>query len=126
MPTPHPTSESGQAATDWLPRVTTGRIVGGVPQRIPVMLLLFFVVLLGPALASGSPVDPTWIAGFWDAADHDEDLLAATGLEGIGDHGGPPLLVSDLPVVGPVRLVAPAVSEAAPSTRPAIRAPPAA
>jgi len=89
-----------------------------------VVLLLLFVVLLGPALASGSPVDPTWIAGFWDAADHDEDLLAAAGLEGIGDPGGPPILDSDLPVVGPVRLIAPNVSDASPCLRPAIRAPP--
>src|SRR5262245_9638094 len=43
-----PTSDSWPAATDWLPRVTTGRIVGGVPQRIPVVLLLLVVVLLGP------------------------------------------------------------------------------
>ena len=55
------------------------------------VLLLLFVVLLGPALAGGSSVDPTWIAGFWDAADHDEDLLAAAGLEGIPDPGGLPL-----------------------------------
>jgi hypothetical protein len=98
----------------------------GVPQRVPLVLSLLFVVLLGPGLASGSSVDPTWIAGFWDAADHDEDLLAVAGLEGIGDPGGSTILASDLPVVGLVRCVAPNVGDAAPSARPAIRAPPAA
>ena len=88
------------------------------------VLLLLLVVLLGPALASGSSVDPTWIAGFWDAADHDEDLLAAAGLEAIGDPGGPPILGDDLPVVGPVKLAAPEVSEASPRTCPSVRAPP--
>jgi hypothetical protein len=107
-----------------LPPLNTGRIVGGVPQRVPVVLLLV-VVLLGPVLANGSPVDPTWIEGLWDAADHDEDLLAAAGLEGIGDPGGPPILGYDFPVVGAVRLAAPEIGEAAPRTCPSIRAPPA-
>ena len=46
-----------------MPPLNTGRTVGGVPQQIVVVLLLLVVVLLGPVLASASPVDPTWIAG---------------------------------------------------------------
>ena len=111
---------------DWLPPLNTGRTVGGVPQQRVVVFLLLVVVLLGPALASASPVDPTWIAGLWDAADHDEDVLAAAGLEGIGDPGGPPLVGYDLPVVDLVRLAAPEIGEAPAPMCPAIRAPPAA
>jgi len=110
----------------WLRRVTPGRMVGGMQRRIPVVLLLMFVVLLGPALANGSSVDPTWIAGFWDAADQDDELLAAAGLEATGDPCGPTLFVHHLPVVGRVRPADPASIESAPNASPSIRAPPAA
>ena len=108
-----------------MPPLNTERTVGGVPQQIVVVLLLLVVVLLVPVLASASPVDPTWIAGLWDAADHDEDVLAAAGLEGIGDPGGLSIVGYDLPVVDLIRLAAPEIGEAPARMCPGIRAPPA-
>ena len=48
--------------------------------RLPVTALLVLVLAaLGP-LAGASPPDPSWIDGFYDAADGDDAILAVTAL----------------------------------------------
>src|SRR5262245_48822768 len=64
--------------------------------RVWALLLLPALISLVP-LAHASPVDPSWIAGIYDAADSDDAVLAATLLESsVG--GGPSyfVLVSDV------------------------------
>jgi hypothetical protein len=59
------------------------------------LLVLPALVSLVP-LAHASPLDPSWIAGIYDAADFDDAVLAATTLD--GSVGGSPsyvILASD-------------------------------
>ena len=49
--------------------------------RLPVTALLVLVLAaLGP-LAGASPPDPSWIGGFYDAADGDDAVLAVMAME---------------------------------------------
>ena len=45
----------------------------------PFAVLLLGVLLTLPALAHASPVDPTWIHGFYDDNDYDDVILFITG-----------------------------------------------
>jgi hypothetical protein len=47
-------------------------------RRLAAILLTVALATLTP-LAHGSPPDPTWIAGLYDDADHDDAILAVTG-----------------------------------------------
>lgn len=47
------------------------------PLRLIAVLLTVALATLTP-LAHGSPPDPTWIAGLYDDADHDDAILAVT------------------------------------------------
>ena len=95
-----------------------------IPRRALTTLLVLVLGTLGP-LASASPPDPSWIGGFYDAADGDDAILAVTGMD------SPPLT----PVVAveshTVRLgrVAPTAARAErvfALVAPAVRAPPSA
>ena len=95
-----------------------------IPRLSLIALLVLVVVTLGP-LASASPPDPSWIGGFYDAADGDDAILAVTGMD------SPPLT----PIVGveshAVRLgrvapVAARTERAFALAAPAVRAPPSA
>jgi len=44
------------------------------PRALVALLVLLAVAALSP-LALASPVDPTWVAGFWDDGDHDDVVL---------------------------------------------------
>ena len=46
-------------------------------RRLAAILLTVALATLTP-LAHGSPPDPTWIAGLYDDADHDDAVLAVT------------------------------------------------
>jgi hypothetical protein len=46
-------------------------------SRLIAVLLTVALATLTP-LAHGSPPDPTWIAGLYDDADHDDAILAVT------------------------------------------------
>lgn len=46
-------------------------------RRLAAFLLTVALATLTP-LAHGSPPDPTWIAGLYDDADHDDAILAVT------------------------------------------------
>jgi hypothetical protein len=46
-------------------------------RRLVAFLLTVALATLTP-LAHGSPPDPTWIAGLYDDADHDDAILAVT------------------------------------------------
>ena len=87
-------------------------------------LLVLILATLGP-LASPSPPDPTWIGGFYDAADGDDAILAVTGMD------SPPLtpvvcVESHVVRLGPVAPTdAPAERDVA-LAAPAVRAPPSA
>ena len=95
-----------------------------IPRLSVTTLLVLVLATLGP-LASASPPDPSWIGGFYDAADGDDAILAVTGMD------SPPLT----PVAGveahALRL-GPVAPAAAPAERafalaaPAVRAPPSA
>ncbi len=57
----------GAGRCNWrmrLDRLLTGSLVAALVALMP--------------LAHASPPDPSWIAGFYDAADHDEVVLAVT------------------------------------------------
>jgi len=41
----------------------------------PRALVALLVLLAVAALSLASPVDPTWVAGFWDDGDHDDVVL---------------------------------------------------
>jgi len=44
------------------------------PRALVALLVLLAVAALSP-LALASPVDPTWVADFWDDGDHDDVVL---------------------------------------------------
>ena len=50
--------------------------------RAGAVVLLATIVVAGVALAHASPPDPTWIAGLWDDADHDDAIIALLGIDG--------------------------------------------
>lgn len=55
----------------------------GRHSRLPVVLVLL-VALLGLApLAHATPIDPTWLAGYYDDGDHDDVVLAAISAVGV-------------------------------------------
>lgn len=59
--------------------------------------LLLIALLVGlPLGAHLSPPDPTWIAGFYDDGDHDDAVLAVTGLSATRDEREP-ILALPLP-----------------------------
>ena len=45
------------------------------------VVVLAAVLVAGVGLAGASPPDPTWIAGVYDDADHDDAVLALLGLD---------------------------------------------
>lgn len=51
-------------------------------RYLSAILLAVAVAILTP-LAHGSPPDPTWIAGLYDDADHDDAVLTITGTSGL-------------------------------------------
>lgn len=53
-----------------------------VSRRFVAMLLVAGLITIVP-LAHGSPPDPTWIAGLYDDADHDDAVLAITDASGV-------------------------------------------
>ena len=55
------------------------------PGRLVVMLLGGALVTLVP-LAHASPPDPTWIAGLYDDADHDDAVMAITDSNGSAER----------------------------------------
>ncbi|PYN82243.1 MAG: hypothetical protein DMD96_06625 [Candidatus Rokuibacteriota bacterium] len=52
------------------------------------MLVAGALVALVP-LAHASPTDPTWIAGLYDDADHDDAVLAVAEAVGVPARDGP-------------------------------------
>jgi len=93
--------------------------------RLPLTALLVLVLSTLGAMASASPPDPSWIGGFYDAADGDDVVLAVTGMD------SPPLTpavaVEAHPVpLGAVALPARPAERAVALTVPAVRAPPSA
>src|SRR5713101_53027 len=69
-------------------------------RRLVAFLLTVALATLTP-LAHGSPPDPTWIAGLYDDADHDDAILAvtdATGSPAISRPSVAPVGLSTSPV----------------------------
>ena len=65
----------------------TWATIAPVIPRFPVTAFLVVALsTLGP-LAHARPPDPTWIGGFYDAADGDDAILAVTAME-----SAPPLI----------------------------------
>ena len=51
--------------------------------RVLLVLALLFGLVASVCLAHASPVDPTWLAGVYDDADHDDVILAVISAAGI-------------------------------------------
>ncbi len=114
-----------------------GKAMGGSPgqttwatmapmilRRSLTVLVVLVLATLGP-LASASPPDPSWIGGFYDAADGDDAILAVTGMD------SPPLtpivaVESHAVRLGDVAPTAARVERAFALAAPAVRAPPSA
>jgi hypothetical protein len=91
-------------------------------MRAFALLLVAALVTLVP-LAHGSPPDPTWIAGLYDDADHDEAVLAITDAFAAPAGDGTP--ISPARVSNPRVVVAHSARPAAPPLiSPVNRAPP--
>src|SRR5437016_4321465 len=60
-------------------------------------LLIALITVIIP-LAYASPVDPTWIAGIYDAADYDDVIDLLTDINSAGHHS-PPLTTRPLTIV---------------------------
>jgi hypothetical protein len=54
----------------------------GRGARLPVVLVLLVLLLVLAPLAHVTPIDPTWLAGYYDEGDHDDVILAA--ITGVG------------------------------------------
>lgn len=92
-------------------------------QRWSALILLVGLVALGP-LAHLSPPDPTWLGGWYDAADYDDVVLAVTSTASAVD-GSPLEVLRPSPIVlGRVLLPVPADGATAPHPAVPIRAPP--
>jgi len=74
-----------------------GHLLGSLLlARLGAMLLTSVLVTLVP-LAHFSPPDPTWIAGLYDDADHDDAVLAVTEGVGVPASDGPANLIAGSP-----------------------------
>lgn len=87
--------------------------------------LVLLVPLFGLIpLADASPPDPSWIAGFYDNADYDDVVLAATSVAGVVADEAPAVVQPFPPSPWPVTLRdATGPQSAAPATSDS-RAPP--
>jgi hypothetical protein len=86
------------------------------------LLTVALVVVLRP-LAHAGPVDPTWIAGFYDGADFDDVVHLIVTCSGV-DAPGLALHRPGPPVPDPVVLDQPGPPAAAHVSSPLTRAPP--
>jgi len=95
-----------------------------IARRSLTALLVLVLATLGP-LASASPPDPSWIGGFYDAADGDDAILAVTGMD-----SPPPMPVvaveSHAVRLGHVAPMAARTERTIALAAPAVRAPPSA
>ena len=91
--------------------------------RALVALLALLALMALPPLALASPVDLTWVAGFWDDGDHDDVVLLVCAAVATL-HAAPTIpdsrrvLVGTLfiadPVAPPLRAAAPVAARAPP------------
>jgi hypothetical protein len=85
-----------------LSRVVRARLRGACARLALLFVLGTFTILL-PALAYGSPPDPSWIPGLYDDADYDDVVILATSASADVAPGGviallpSPSLVWNLP-----------------------------
>jgi|SRR5215470_275719 len=79
-------------------------------------------------VANASPIDPTWIDGFWDDGDHDDVVLRITWMVSTADTklvvpSLPTPVVSSVATLEPQLFGAPTFSPAASRAPPATRRP---
>jgi len=97
-------------------------------MRSGIRVILVLLAALGPvaaSLADSCTVDPTWIGGFWDGADGDEVVLAASWLDGLANPDATGPHASGLRLLGPLEIADSIPLESASRPQPSIRAPPA-
>ena len=96
------------------------------PRALVALLVLLALATLSP-LALASPVDPTWVAGFWDDGDHDDVVLlvcaTAAALRALPTApDSPRVLVGTLsaadPAAPPLRAAPPVATRAPPRLTP--------
>jgi len=93
-------------------------------DRVTVASLLLVLLALVP-LAHASPPDPLWIAGIYDAADYDDVVTIASGM----DSTSMAMLTIEQPfsiIVGRLLHVSQVVLSREPLKSPSVRAPPSA
>src|SRR2546425_3479575 len=71
-------------------------IVGAMWRRRSLATLLFAGVVVLPPLAHASPPDPSWVAGFWDDADYDDNVLTVAGMTAV-PHNTPDIVPKPSP-----------------------------
>jgi len=92
------------------------------PRALVALLVLLALATLSP-LALASPVDPTWVAGFWDDGDHDDVvLLVCAAVADLATPPAPPDATAE--VVASIQLVEPAKRPLRPVASALSRAPP--
>jgi hypothetical protein len=69
---------------------TMGSTIRGPLARVIVLAVVASLAALLPLCHASAP-DPTWIAGMWDDADHDDVVLAALGTVAVADDAPSPL-----------------------------------
>src|SRR5215467_10148812 len=92
-------------------------------RRGSLSLLLVLGLVSLRALAAASPLDPSWLPGVYDEADHDDVVHAALSLEGFRDDF-PATLGRPTRLVAPVLLLNGPAPAPAPNRSPRSRAPP--
>jgi hypothetical protein len=91
-------------------------------HRWTTVLLVVALLALSP-VAHASPLDPSWIAGFWDHGDHDSAVILVTSLAGAADMNLGAALVP-VPVAASVGTLKPESFRAWTFSPTASRAPP--
>ena len=91
-------------------------------HRWTTVLLVAALLALCP-VAQASPLDPSWIAGFWDHGDHDNAVILVTSLAGAANMHLVAALVP-VPVVASVGTLKPESFSAWTFSPTASRAPP--
>jgi len=89
----HPSSSL--AARTRCPRAASVVAIG---SRVTLVASVGLLVALLPALAYGSPPDPSWIQGVYDDADYDDVVILATSASGNFAPGGGAALLPIAPL----------------------------